>query len=973
MDKNLFKYTMISVRRRWREVVRTCVAAFLAVFFVTGILIFEENMFEWQVASNKDRFGNWFIMEANVSKQSDYFVNHPKLDGYTEAMGAVTLYDEAGYTSGNMIGYMSKDFIKMGCINTVEGRFPKADNEVAMDWNTLVNIGITDPKVGQTVTIRYYEGNLWDKDKEVIKEDMILVGILEDYSNVWCRSEYIPGALVTKSKYESFNYNRITVYIYKLHDKYRNGDYRAIYNEILSGTKLKPTYNSYVYDFKPWNSENVYNYMYVLVMVIGIAALTYQLLVYNSSRAKSYELMGKLGASKSQIGFMAFTENALMLVPAGFLGILGAAVMGWIICTIIGLNMGVTFYYIELSVLLKGLLAIVISVLVELVISRVITIRKALVHTQNVRKTAKKKPVKVKARKFRNRLTKRNVVRTISFRLTSANKTAQNIGVRLFSLGVCVVIILCGMRIYSTYKVYDANKGNIDLTGTFKVSNDFTLKIPVYVSCKADGSDGSDLFDIQNGGMEYIDYLANPTPEHRASMVPKGDRVLNVPDYGKVYLSYGGPPTIVHGSDRVMTQLNFSIFKGAFYSEPRTNITQGISDNIKKNIESINGVDSITYGTYENQRSWFWDGMSIKKMGYNKLTLKRGTVSESGESNNNQMSIQPYASRDIFGTEYVTPTKELYDRLCKYIDGDMQDYEAFAKGEQVLVFLEENPDGQYDDSLKAGDVIDYGYYELLPKRYSSGMQSSKQYIFNNDEGFLRYMVVHGIPYDNMTYEMNMSDVYKVQEDILREIELMPCVQTKAAAVVHITDEIREDLSDILVNKAYYMAIASTDLAKKACERQDEIMARFLEIDISELPEECRTKLTYNQIVAKYNLISTISATDNILSTYCEQNGIAYTSYAAINEKYRTDFINAILQYGITIIAVIVINMLICAVVARNRLETRKERIELLIRLGAGKSDVHKIFMIESFRESLWCPFTLPIVLIIQGQIYRKNI
>lgn len=1003
MDKKLFGFTMLSVRRRWREVIRTCIAAFLAVFFVTGILIFEENMFEWQVASNKDRFGNWFIMEANVSKQSEYFVNHPKLDGYAEALSAVTLYNDRDRATGSMVGYMSEDFLDMGCINVVEGRFPKADNEVAMDWNTLVNIGITEPSIGQTITIKYYEGNLWGKDKKVIQEQMVLVGILEDYSNVWYKSRHVPGALVTKSKYESFNYNCVTAYIYKLDDAYRNSDYRAIYEEILSGTNLKPAYNMYVYDFKPWNSENVYNYMYVLVMVIGIAALTYQLLVYNSSRAKSYELMGKLGASKTQIGVMAFTENALMLVPAGILGIVGAALVGLIVCTIIGLNMGVSFYYIDMAVLAKGLLSIVIAVLVELVISRVITIKKAFAGAQNVKKAKKtsatatqengaqqdnkqqdekqqnkkqqnkKEQNSKQGKKFKSKLNRRNAIRTISFRFTGANKIAQNLGVRIFSLGVGVIIIMCALRIYDTYTLYDENKDNIDLIGTFEVQNAFSLDIPYYVSYAPDGSDGSDVDGFLMEEDDPSDYQVTPTKEQIEQMIGQHERVIDVPGYGKIY-TYGDKYiTIPVGENRVMSQLNFSVFKGAFYNEPRTNITQGIGEYVRKNMESINGVESVLYGTYENQRTWNWDGMNLGKMGYDLLTLKRGTPSEDGGSDNSQMSIYPYASRDIYGTEYVTPTEELYNRLCKYIDPSMQDYEAFAKGEQVVVFIEDNPRGKYDDSLTAGKTINYDYYDLLPNRYSSATESATQYILNNDEEVLRYMVVHGIPYSKSDYEWYDTDWYNKKKEILRKSDLTSCVQTKAAAVVHMSDEIKEEFSDVIANNAYYLAIASTKLAQKACEEQDKIVAELLELSPEELPEECKMKITYNQIIVKYNLLSTISATDNILSTYCEQNGITFTSYAAVNEKYRTDFINAVLQYGITIVAVIVINMLICAVVARNRLETRKQRIELLLRLGAEKKAVRKIFMIEAFRESLWCLFTLPIVLVIQGVIYRRDI
>ena len=76
-------------------------------------------------------------------------------------------------------------------------------------------------------------------------------------------------------------------------------------------------------------------------------------------------------------------------------------------------------------------------------------------------------------------------------------------------------------------------------------------------------------------------------------------------------------------------------------------------------------------------------------------------------------------------------------------------------------------------------------------------------------------------------------------------------------------------------------------------------------------------------------------------------------------------LNAFLEYGITMLAVIIINLLIITVLTKNRIENRTDKIVLLKRLGAGRSRIVRIFMIEVLRESLWCVFTLPLQMIIQ--------
>ena len=67
--------------------------------------------------------------------------------------------------------------------------------------------------------------------------------------------------------------------------------------------------------------------------------------------------------------------------------------------------------------------------------------------------------------------------------------------------------------------------------------------------------------------------------------------------------------------------------------------------------------------------------------------------------------ITDYGYRYIYSTEYVNPTKELYNKLEKYIDKKYRNYDDFVNGRQVVVFLQDAPDGTYDDTLKAGDTL----------------------------------------------------------------------------------------------------------------------------------------------------------------------------------------------------------------------------------------------------------------------------
>ncbi len=93
------------------------------------------------------------------------------------------------------------------------------------------------------------------------------------------------------------------------------------------------------------------------------------------------------------------------------------------------------------------------------------------------------------------------------------------------------------------------------------------------------------------------------------------------------------------------------------------------------------------------------------------------------------------------------------------------------------------------------------------------------------------------------------------------------------------------------------------------------------------------ELCYNQISIKYDLTSTFSATNNKIGVYFNNNDISYSSNVDIKNTYRTQLINSILQYGITIIAMIVMQLLIMAIVIRNRINRRKEKMMLFAQSG----------------------------------------
>lgn len=946
MGKQLFELSKRSLKRRWREFVRACVATFLAVFFVTGVLLFQDNMYKWQMASNKERYGDWLILETNTQRPNPAIEKHPLLESYSHAESAVKLYDQDWDLYNAYAGYMSPEFIEQSYIDVEQGRMPEQYNEIAIDWNTLLKMGIS-PEVGQKIILRYYEGNDENYYMNKKEEQFILVGIMESYTDVWKKGKYLPGVLVCEERFKAFDCSAQSVYIHKFEDDIKTDDYRIIFDSIMEESKSTAAYNDYLYDYRPWGTESVYNYMYIVVMVIGIAAIIYQLISYKNSRKKAYAILMNMGAEKQQISTITLMETALILVISGAVGIVSAAVVGKVICLFIELEIGIVFYYVKWTVLLKGFLSIAIAVIAEQLVSKVFVLKDILLSSKG-RGSADGSHVDTKklekSLKGHGKINGSNVTRKLSFRFTTGAGLKQNLGIRIFSLGICVVILFCAYKIYSAYNLYIENDKLPDFVGVHQ-GDSHMISLPAYVTF--DKKDGMDL----NESWKNSTFLKDILPNDYVSQVKAIKIPTSVEKHNMLYGDYEYP-YIKREDDRYDRWYYFA-FAGSRYSKcGNTGILDGLSEQFVNTIENVSGVSEVTYSTHETIRGWSWDGMNLENMAAHKLM-------------NSDNGLLPYCDTYEFVTEYHSPTEDLYTRLSKYMDSSIANRDKFMNGQQIVVLVNTNPDDKYDESIKPGACIDYHYYNTI-RWDTQGFPYSKEvmkFIKDLRESY------KGKGDEQITEtELYHKDLYAMTSYKAESLEA--CASPEVAGVVYLTDEIKDELKDLVVTYGYYTAIATTKLAETLCDNQNEYVEEFIG---KELPDSAKCKVHYNRFAVKYDLSASFSATHNILANYGKENDVIFTSLAEEKEVYRTDLINGILRYGITILAMIIIHVLISAIIMKNRIDVRRSRLTLLKRLGAGNARLVRVCMIEAAREDLWCVVTMPVLLPVQWAICRGQV
>lgn len=967
---NILKITFKSVKRRYRQIIRAALTTLFAVFFVTAVLIFQENMYQWQMQSNKDRFGDWFIMDIGSRQPDSNLTDHIYIEQPVKVSRSVNVLNDDWQSTGFYVGSFSSEFLAQSHIKLDEGRHPENSDEIAMDWNTLLTLGYKG-EIGESINLKYYDNNsIGNKEKRKDKT-YTLVGIYRNYTNIWNNGKQIPSAVVVDSELSQFNYDTRSVFLYPIKSSIKTDDYKAVFDSIKEKTSKSYTYNSGVYNYKPWGSTSIYIYMYLIVMAIGITALSYQLIEYKNTRKASYKKYASLGADSLQLRRMYIIENALIIVPAALIGIITAFLAGGIVGGILEGKAGFSFYTINVSIVLKSIASVVIAVVVEEIVGLLSNVMDT-VKEKRLKAGSKKQIVNIEVRNKntsgrKSKLKVSNVSRVITSRLMKRDGVGMIIGVRLFSLFICVVLVFSVLKITTSFDKYKKNNSLPDIYGYLDVPSSNYRTDMIYISYLKDFDNYPDK-SLNMDEFTQDDLINKEYNSRNRYNIPYDELRQLILDNGMTALFTSIP---YNSPDRIIKS-NCAIMNSPLAKDGNNSLIEGVSSDVIDGLNEIPGIVSIDYSIFESERTWYWDNQDYHKMGIDKII-----AAQKASSIAKTMKAPTYGSWYVFATEYVNPTKKIYDIASKYIDKSNINYDDFASGKQVIVFIQDNCEGDYDDTLKAGDTLYYNYYNVpFGQCNKAGYITSSNAVYPYDIPFFNKYNNSGkidlqVELKDEDNPDTASTTYSfTQTDLEVETMFGACVAPKVAAVIKVTDEVKEDFNGIMPDYGYYTALASTELAKQEIDNQKDLMLR---ITGEELTDGIDFKLQYNQIKIDYDLSSTFSATNNKVALYLKSNNITYKSNVDSKNVYRTQLVNNILQYGITIMAVIIIQLLIMAIIIRNRIESRRGKFILFRKMGMTRGKLLGICMREAIRESLWCIVTLPLMLILEVLIYSSNI
>lgn len=991
MNTAFFDYCIKSLKRRKKHVLKTVMAIFLSFTFVAGVLLFRDNMYEWQIQSAKHRFGDWFVMmNGNDSRENAQLKSHPYLNDSGKVSISNYQYNNNWNQTDIKIGYMDNDFVRLSNITPDKGEFPKNDDEIAVEWNTLLLLN-QGTDIGQDITLNIIvnnpkAGSGWDRITKTYK----LSGILKSYTNVWVGGSNVPGIITTKNEAQNIKRSNSAVYIYSA-GNYISGDYKDIYeglNKKVSGSLI---YNSSLYDYEPWSTSSIYEYMYIVLVILGVAGIAYQLSVYNKTRKYAYGIIKNTGATKLQMIAFICVENAVIVISSSVIGLIISIIAARIICLIVELRTGIYFFTIDRGIYISLLIMLIMAVVVGSIVN-ICGQSSDRLHRYTSRYKLKRLYKKDRHTRHTYILNKNNYVKETYKRLMLRQGIVQSICIRLFSLAMMIIMIICIVNSVRTYADYKISSQKSDVIAFYKQDNNAE-----YIICNAEN-------DVQ------LEYEAGKTLDLFKYIKDCYSNAINNVSwemYSDAYKSRTSDEGEISFSKRNL-KYNIKNADALMYKD--------IDESTIEYVRGITGVDDISYGYFETARVWTWNTMDYNKMGipyYVDIDDNKNINSKNINSNNASYSSEQINPKYLFATEYVEADSRVYDVLADITGKDEIDIQAFKDGRQVVIFLDKNPEGVYDDTITKGTDIGLmcykaypEYYGYIDKDYASSYYMAI-YSYMHDKGIvtddfnkINSEYFHSLIADNEQdklkqltelFEKNnvkfLDDFYtywadKGEEQFYQYVDsyldiniadeklkvydyssdYVPAAAAEVAKVIYVDDEVKDKLKEYIPEFGQYTMLASDELGKKALDTQNNILKDYLMLD--ELPEEINLSMKYNQINITYGLDSIYNGTANVVASYLGQAGYAYNSYSHDKDLIKSNTIEAYILYGFTGITAFLVYMIVSLIILKNRLFQFSDRIKILRNTGANKDIIFDMYMKQSIREMLWCIMLMPLMIIL---------
>lgn len=403
-----------NLRQRKKQYAIMIVGIILAMVFSSGILFYLFSSQETLTEMKKNEIGAQHAI-VSVADCDETVFSKAVEDGIFDTYG-LAHFIGYGYANqeedyfGGEIAWLDDKAKELSYQSFIEGEYPTADGEIAVEQNALIKMGYANAKAGDTISlyVRPQNGNAL---LDAVKRDYTLVGIVTDKrSNLndtyrisstenASLDTFYPAAYVAQNTPIAAG-GREKLCGYVSFDKYEFQRLNKIYN-YFKAKELEPDINDVsvnMYRFSPISSNNSF-YAIVLALALMVSSCVVIINSFNTNlkeRKKQIGMLRAVGATKRQIIHIFAREAliiALICAPVSIALSYGAVSAAM---KILKLDMIMTksFWVLPISAV-SGIIVVMLAALIPLVSASRITPMQAIRDISSTRKM-KTKGIKTK-------------------------------------------------------------------------------------------------------------------------------------------------------------------------------------------------------------------------------------------------------------------------------------------------------------------------------------------------------------------------------------------------------------------------------------------------------------------------------------------------------------------------------------------------------------------------------------------------
>lgn len=444
------------MRRRKKELLLIVTVEFAAVLFVMAALLFQHNAEKYTFECNRYVYGDWCMAEVFRigDGQGRQLEKHPYFGGYGTVVSGLQVVDAAGNGYSYEIGWMDDTMLEIGHITLREGRFPENEHEIVMETGVLAELGYSfEP--GQQITLFIPEDAFGNGRMETFE----LVGILKGSLAFWNVGEYMPGALTTKEVLDNAWFPSKTTYCYYLEEQYAKADTGELYinlQELHSEkqeTGWQLFYNSNLYAASFWGGTELYRSVTNMVLVVGMAAMSFLLAVYIQKRKQYYYYLRIIGMSKVRVRMVTLWELFCACVPGMVFGIPAGILLGAGVCGGLSAVKELKWFYeVPASMVGKAFLMWLLIFAVSALIALLITSGRRLYSSSRTIS------LRLLPRRSLNKLRHKRLYSSIFIREHRVFRLRNLLG-SMVSILFAALLMFCGLKLWEEYIAYREIRG----------------------------------------------------------------------------------------------------------------------------------------------------------------------------------------------------------------------------------------------------------------------------------------------------------------------------------------------------------------------------------------------------------------------------------------------------------------------------------------------------------------------------------